>query len=75
MVFDKVTALIANQLPIKPEDIKLESRLLEDLRADSANVMMLVMDIEAEFDITVDDDILGSIRTVGDIVGYLEERL
>ena len=75
MVFEKVANLIAGQLPVKVEDIKMESRLFEDLGADSANVMMLIMDLEAEFDITVEDEMLTGIRTVGDIVGYLEKNV
>lgn len=72
MIFDKVAELIMNQLPVKKDTIKLDSRLFEDLGADSANVMILVMDIEQEFDITVDDEVLSGIHTVGDIVSYLE---
>ena len=75
VVFEKVTELITNQLPVKAENVKLESRLIEDLGADSANLMMLIMDLETEFDITVSDEILGSIKTVGDIVGYLEAHV
>ena len=74
MVFEKVVNLIVGQLPVKAEDIKMESRLFEDLGADSANVMMLIMDLEAEFDITVEDEMLTGIRTVGDIVTYLEKN-
>ena len=67
-IFDKVAELIVAQLPVTIEQVKPESRLVEDLGADSANLMMLVMDLEAEFDLTVDDDAIGTIRTVGDIV-------
>lgn len=74
MVYDKVVALVANQLPVKKEEITRNSRLAEDLGADSANVMILIMDIEQEFDIEVSDDVLGNIRTVGDIVDYLEKN-
>ena len=73
MVFEKVVNLIVGQLPVKAEDIKMESRLFEDLGADSANVMMLIMDLEAEFNLTVEDEMLTGIRTVGDIVTYLEK--
>ena len=73
-MFDKIVALIAAQLPVKKEQIKRESRLIEDLGADSANIMILIMDIESEFDIVVDDDMLGDIKTVGDIVDYLEKH-
>ena len=72
MVFDKVVTLIAQQLPIKADQVTMDSRLFEDLDADSANVMMLVMDLEQEFNIIVEDEALTSIRTVGDIVRYLE---
>ncbi len=75
MVFEKVVNLIVGQLPVKAADVKMESRLFEDLGADSANVMMLIMDLEAEFDITVEDEMLTGIRTVGDIVEYLEKNV
>lgn len=75
MIFDKVAELIMNQLPLKKDRIQLDSRLFEDLGADSANVMILVMDIEQEFNISVDDDVLTGIHTVGDIVNYLETHV
>ena len=74
-IFDKVTALLADQLQIDPSEIKMESRLFEDLHADSANVMIMVMDVEEAFNITVDDDALPNIRTVGDVVTYLEKAV
>lgn len=73
-MYEKVLDLIASQLPVKRESITRESRLLEDLGADSANVMILVMDLEQEFDIIVEDDVLGNIKTVGDIIDYLEKH-
>lgn len=73
MVFEKVRKMLADQLQIDPNTITLESRLFEDLHADSANVMIMVMDVEEAFNITVDDDVLPNIRTVGDIVAYLEK--
>ena len=75
MVFEKVKALLADQLQIDPSEIKMESRLFEDLHADSANVMIMVMDVEEAFNITVDDDVLPNIRTVGDVVEYLEKTV
>lgn len=75
MVFEKVCELIREQLPVNGKEITRESRLVEDLGADSANVMMLIMDIEQEWGITVDDDLLTGVRTVGDIVGYLEQHV
>ena len=73
-MFEKVCALIADQLKIDPKPIKPESRLLEDLKADSDNIMMLIMDVESELGIVVDDDALMRMKTVGDVVKYLESK-
>lgn len=73
-MFQKVAQLIANQLKIDVNTIKPESRLLEDLKADSANVMMLIMDMESELDMMVEDDALMRLKTVGDIVAYVEQN-
>jgi acyl carrier protein len=75
MVLEKVIELIEQQLPVEATKITMDSRLFEDLGADSANVMMLIMDLEQEFDLTVEDDALTSIQTVGDIVKYLEANI
>lgn len=75
MIFEKICELIREQLPVDGKEITMDSRLVEDLGADSANVMMLIMDIEAEYNITVDDSMLTDVRTVGDIVKYLEANV
>lgn len=74
-VFEKVKEYILMQLPVKPEKVTPEARLIEDLGADSANLMMLIMDLENEYDTTVEDEALGSIKTVGDVVSYIERRI
>ena len=74
-VFDKVKDYILQQLPVDETKIVAEARLIEDLGADSANLMMLIMDLEAEFDMTVEDEVLGNIKTVGDIVSYIEAHI
>ena len=73
-MYEKISKLIADQLRIDAASITPESRLLEDLKADSANVMMLIMDLEAELGIMVEDDVLMRLKTVGDVVGYIEEQ-
>ena len=73
-IFEKVKEFILLQLPVKAEQVTREARMVEDLGADSANLMMLIMDLENEIDITVEDDALKSIKTVGDIVEYIEKR-
>jgi len=74
-VFDKVKEFILIQLPISDDKVTMEAALVDDLGADSANLMMLIMDLETEYDLTVEDDVLGSIKTVGDIVNYIEAHI
>lgn len=70
-VFETVKKYILDQLSVKADRITENAAIVDDLGADSANLMMLVMDLEAEFNITVEDDAISSIRTVGDIVDYI----
>ena len=72
MIFETVVSMIAKQLKVDPATIKPETRLVEDLKADSANVMVLIMDLEDAFNMTVDDTAITSLRTVGDVVKYIE---
>ncbi|MDI9506895.1 MAG: acyl carrier protein [Bacillota bacterium] len=74
MNFEKVRKIIAKELNYNEEDIKLESKLSEDLGADSLDAVELIMAIEDEFGIQVSDDAAQKIRTVKDIVDYLDEQ-
>ena len=73
-VFDKVKELILMQLPVSEDKVTMDAKRVDDLGADSANLMMLILDLESEYDMTVEDDALGTIKTVGDIVNYIESR-
>lgn len=72
MVFEKVKTMIARQLKVDEKSITMDSRLVEDLKADSANVMVMIMDLEDTYGITVEDDQILKLRTVGDVVRYIE---
>ncbi len=72
MVFDTVKKMIAQQLKVDEASITAESRLVEDLKADSANVMVMIMDLEDNYGITVEDDQIMKLKTVGDVVSYIE---
>ncbi len=74
MVFDTVASMIAKQLKMDVKDITPDKRLVEDLKADSANVMVMIMDLEDTFNLTVDDTAINSLRTVGDVVKYIEDN-
>jgi acyl carrier protein len=73
MVFEKVKKIIAKELNLKEEEIQLDSRLSEDLGADSLDAVELIMAIEEEFDVQVSDEAAQNIRKVNDIVQYLEK--
>jgi acyl carrier protein len=74
MKFDKVREIIARQLDVDADSITMESKLVDDLKADSLDVVELIMDLEQEFDIEIPDEELPKVRTVGDIVEYLEKH-
>ena len=71
MDFETIRDMIAAQLKVDPATITPESRLMEDLKADSANIMVMIMDMEDRFGITVEDDQIMKMRTVGDVVNYI----
>ena len=74
MTYDKVKAIIAQQLRAPEEKITLDARLVEDLGADSANVMVLIMEVEDQFGIMVEDDAIMTLKTVDDVVKYIDSR-
>lgn len=74
MVFEKVRDILCDQLDIDEADITMESSLTDDLEADSLDLVDLVMSFEDEFDVEIPDDALEQIKTVGDIVAYIEKN-
>ena len=72
MVFETVKKMIAKQLKVDEAAIPAESRLVEDLKADSANVMVMIMDLEDNYGIIVEDDQIMNLKTVGAVVKYIE---
>lgn len=74
MVFENVSTLIAKQLKVDPEKVTRDARLVEDLGADSANVMVLIMDLEDQFNMQVEDSAITELKTVGDVVDYIQTR-
>jgi len=74
-MMEKLVAMVAEQLGVAAAEVKAESRLKEDLGADSASIMMLVMDVESEFGIEVEDDAIEKVKTVEDMAKYIEEKM
>ncbi len=71
---ERVNTLITDQLGVDRKSLTPEANLLDDLGADSLDVVELVMALEEEFGIEVPDDDVENIRTIGDIVQYVEAR-
>lgn len=74
MVFEKVKKLIAKELDVSESKITLETRLSEDLGADSLDAVELVMALEDEFELSVSDDDAQNLNSVKAIVEYIEKN-
>ncbi len=74
MIFEKVRSIIVDQLDVDEEKVTMNANIQDDLGADSLDVVDLVMSFEDEFDIEIPDDQVENIKTVGDVVKYIEEK-
>ena len=74
MVFEKVREIICEQFELEEDDVTLETVIREDLDADSLDLVDLVMTFEDEFRVEVPDEVIENIKTVGDIVKYIEDN-
>jgi acyl carrier protein len=71
---ERLYALVANQLGLEREELAPEAHILDDLGADSLDVVELVMALEESFDIVVPDEDVERLQTIGDVQQYLELR-
>lgn len=72
MIFDKVKNIISEQLGIDVEEINMESSFVDDLGADSLDIVELIMALETEFDLEIPDEDAEKIAVVSDVVGYIK---
>lgn len=75
MVYEKVRKILCDQLDVEEEKVTSEASITDDLGADSLDVVDLVMGLEEEFNIEIPDDQIENMKTVGDIVKYIEENI
>ena len=73
-IFEKLQEMIADQLEIDAEDITYDSNILDDLGADSLDLVDLLMSVEDEFGIEIPDEDVENISTIGDIVEYIDSK-
>ena len=72
MVFEKVKVILAEQFDVEEDTTTMDTNLEEDLSADSLDVVDLLMSIEDEFEIEIPDEVIDNIRTVSELVSYIE---
>ena len=73
-IFDKLKELVVDQLGVEEDEVTMEASMQDDLGVDSLDLVDLVMSVEEEFGVKVADEDLENIKTVGDIVNYIEDR-
>ncbi len=74
-VFEKVKAVIVEKLDVEEDKVTPEARFIEDLGADSLDIVELIMGLEDEFGLEISDEEAEKIRTVGDAVEFIQSRL
>lgn len=75
MIFEKVVRILAEQLDADPDNITPQTRIAEDLNADSLDVVELVMAVEEEFDIQIPDEEIEGLKTVEAVVEYIQANI
>ena len=73
-VFEKVKKILCDQLDLEEEQVTEEAEVIEDLGADSLDIVDLVMTLEEEFDTEIPDEDIENLKTVGDIAKYIEDH-
>jgi len=74
LVYEKVKEIVVEQLGVKPEDLSMQSSLIDDLGADSLDMVELIMALEEEFNLEISDEDAEKISTVGDVVDYIKKH-
>ena len=73
--FEKVRAIVVEQLGVDEADVQIDSTFIDDLGADSLDIVELIMAFEEEFEIEIPDDVAEKIKTVKDTVDYIDENI
>ena len=74
MIFEKVKGIVAEQLGVEEDDVAMESSFIDDLGADSLDIVELIMALEEEFDLEIPDEEAERITTVADVVEYIKNN-
>ncbi|MDE5855378.1 MAG: acyl carrier protein [Ruminococcus sp.] len=75
MIFDKIKEIIVDQLGVEEENVNPDANIQDDLGADSLDIVDLIQTIEDEYDLSIPVEAVENIKTVGDIVSYVEKNV
>lgn len=75
MYFEKIVSIISEKFDIPAEEITRETNIVEDLGADSLDIVDMLMMFEEQYNISIPDDVAQEMKTVGDVVDYIEENV
>lgn len=75
MVLEKIKAILSEQFDVEEDSITNDTNIADDLGGDSVDFVDLLMSIESEFEIEVEDEEVENIRTVGELVNYIEDNM
>ena len=75
MILDKIKDIMETELGKNRNDVTLECDIIKDLGLDSLDIVTLIMAVEDEYGFTADDDEIAALKTVGDVVNYIEKRI
>jgi acyl carrier protein len=74
MIFDKIKEIIVEQLGVESDVVTMEASFIDDLDADSLDIVELIMALEEEFDMEIPDEEAEKISTVGDVIDYIKSH-
>lgn len=76
MVFEKLSKLVAEQFGVSADSITMETHFINDLSANSIDIVDLMLAVEESFDLDeIEEDALENVKTVGDVVNYISDRI
>ena len=75
MLFEKIKEILVEQLGVDEEDVTMDASFIDDLGADSLDIVELIMGFETEFDIEIPEELSEDITTVGDVLDYIKDNI
>lgn len=75
MVFEKLKEVLVEEIGVSPEEVTMDSNMVTDIGADSLDIMQLLIKMEKEYGFKFSDEEMKNVKTVGDVVRYIEEKI